>query len=512
MATKVTIGDWTFQAAGFTIQEDSTPLASDDTTGSVGVISAALLDADDSLAPAMTAGMSAIQKFGYNVLVGLPITVDNTMWGSIRGTVTSASLGQDRLINLTATAILARINAYNVKAQPYNGTLGGLFRYLCGLAGVTGASVAVDAGLESRPVHAIGWVGELWFHLKQLCVAHNAEVALVDNVVTLRPVRAFYAAKGYTVNSNSDTPVPTLAQSVEVYHYKTAAITDQLVYPPGGYKAETEVFNVNAGETAEYTLELSASVTSIQAPVMQEEVAPSYVTSSVFTIVANDGLPVPPAMWVEKGGELSLSIEPNTTSLRLRLKGAEGVPTTQGEAATNFSVALGSDTTGNRYSTLRIVGTGVSFQKEKRTFRTLVPESETATDVGVTIDNIYLNDLNQVYRAGTQAAADYSGAQPALSATVLGIRHNPTGPGTTPPAAIGHVGGARIWDADTNRFYRVRSASIAPDGISVNAEDDLTYGDMTEAYNKTTYGQVQARVDPYNLSYRQDAMTGVKNA
>lgn len=500
MAVRLKIGDYTFFAADFSVSEDATPLSGDDTTGSVGTITFTIIDAD----PYLTHGdgsMGLLLKHGYNILLDKEVRLESDTWGFTLGTVSNASRTTQGTISVTAISRLGILNAYNVHAQPFVGTLGNLFRYYCGLVGIASGDVTVHSSLNARPVVAPGWVGELWYNLKQLAVAQNTEIALVGDKITLRPVRSFDAAKGFDIQRDRDTPIPTLAQAVEVYRYDTYAITNALVYPPGGWTNETEVLNVNAGETAEYQLPLSASVSSIQQPVMQTSVSPAYIASSVYTIVANDGLPVTPEMWAARGGSLSVSINPDTSSLTVRIRGALNVPTTEGVAATNFSVGLGSDATGNRYSTLRIVGTGVAWEKTKKRIRTGVLPSQTGTDIGVTIDNPYLQTLDQVYRAGTRAARAYSGSQPSLNARVISVS-------ATGGQAFGNVNGARVYDDKAKRWYRVRTASTSEDAISIQADDDLTHDDVESHYVGLTYDQVRARIAP--LTYREDGLSGLK--
>ncbi len=315
---------------------------------------------------------------------------------------------------------------------------------------------------------------------------------------------------------------------------------------------------MNAGETTEYTLELSASVSSIQDPAMQTLVEKDYQASSVYTIVADDGLPVPPSLWFNRGGALSVRISEDTTHLIVTLTGATGIPTSSGTAAQNFSVALGSDTTGNRYSTLRIVGSGVAFNKVKKRIRTGVPASKTATDVGVTIDNPFISTVNDLYRTGTRAAKSYSGADMSLSSNVIAInRRGDSGDATyatygqvqtalqtelgTPSygdvqgyytslglvtyedvrlywreqfrddnvnQVFGNVQGARIFDRITRRWYRIRDATLAPGGISIGvADDDLTIGDIEELYADLTYGSVQSILNPF--TYREVYLAGL---
>ena len=500
MVTRLKIGDFYYEPASFTVDEEATPLGAEDTSGSVGSIRATIREADP-YAP-VEGGMLALRKFGMGILVDRNVELSSTDWGVTFGRVASANRTESGDISLVITSRLGVLNAYNVKAQPFVGTLGNLFRYYCSLAGVSASEVTVESALANRPVLAPGWVGELWFNLKQMCQAQQVEIALVGSKITLRRIRLVTARRGYEVAASSEVPIPTLAQSVEVYQYETQAITNQLVYPPGGWVMETEVLNVNAGETAEYTLELSASVSSIMPPEMLTSVPPQYGASSVYTVVASDGLPVTPAMWKNGGGNLTVEIAPDTSHLIVKLRGATGVPTKDGSAATNFSIALGSDTSGNRYSTLRIVGTGVSWVKRKLAIPTGVPASRTGTEVGTTIDNPFLQTLNQAYRAGVPAAASFAYPAVPSTGTIISLTGDPT-------QTLGRINGARVWDQSTRRYARIRSANTSPDAITYTGDNDLTHDDVEGHYLNLTYGDVQQIAN--GLTYQDDYLSGLKD-
>src|SRR5690606_17171476 len=145
--------------------------------------------------------------------------------------------------------------------------------------------------------------------------------------ILLRPIRKRIATQNRDTTRSVTTGGDTLARAVEVYQYNNRPITNELVYPPEGWNPEVEVLNVNAGETAEYTLELSASISSFQAPVMQTFVSQGHSSSSVYTVVADDGLPVSPALWEGSGGSVRIEIAEDTSHLLVTLRGATGVPT-----------------------------------------------------------------------------------------------------------------------------------------------------------------------------------------
>lgn len=500
MGVSVDIGGYSFPVENYSITEDSTPLAAGDTSGGTGLLNLTILSPQPGMDYVQNTGMAWLNTFGRNVLQDKAVVFRDTRWGMIPGTVGSISQPAPGLITITAATDLNILNAYNITAEPYVGTLGGYIRYCVSLA--TDQVPEIDPALDFRPIAAMGWVGELWYHLKMLAVAHEFEIALVNGVLEFRLLRQRELVKGREISRSGDVPVPTLARTVEAYQYNIEPITNELVYPPGGWNAEVEVLNVNAGEEATYTLDLSASVSSIEQPVMLTNVLPGYGASSVYTVVANDGLVVPPALWAANGGELKVEINPGGTSLTITIRGAYGVPLATGRAATNFQVAMAADTSGSRYSTLRIVGTGVAFNKQKKTFRTGVPANKTATDVGVTIDNPFLSTKTQTYRAGIRAAVDYSGPVPSFNTEVT--RAFRDGGGVT----LGNVGGARVVDVASRRPFRVRTASIGPAQVSVQAEDDLLHDDVQAAHTGRTYADVQALRD--GITYRDDYLMGLR--
>lgn len=585
MGFRIDIEGMKLEAESYSVTEASTPLAAGDSSGQVGTFSITV-PIPDQYVPlgAETAGFGyglgpygvgpygggsfvdipnspwkVIRQVGPQILIDKSVRIEDPRKGFTLGNITGTSESLDGgTIQLTGVSRLGFLNVYGVQAQPFVGTLRDAFNYYLSLADIT-TDLFVDDAIGDRPVVFPGWTGELWYHLKLMAAAQDCDVSLVSGVILLREIRQRIATENRDTTRSISTGSNTLAQAVEVYQYNNQPITNQLVYPVGGWNPDVEVLTVNAGETTEYTLGVSASLSAIQEPVMQTFVAQGYNSSSVYTIVADDGLAVPPAMWAAQGGSLTVSIAPDTSHLIVKLVGAMGVPTSTGSAAQNFSVALGSDTTGNRYSTLRIVGSGVAFNKVKKRVRTGVPASKTATDVGVTIDNPFISTTNDLYRAGTRAAKNFAGASMGLQGNVIAInRRGDTGTaryptygqvqtsleaeiGGTPTygqvqtyynglglvtysevrehwfevfrdddkdQVFGNASGARIYDRKTRRWYRIRDATLSPEGISLgSADDDLTLADVEDLYSGLTYGDVQDILQPF--TYREVQLAGL---
>lgn len=546
------------EALDYTVEEAATPLAAGDSSGQVGTFTLTIPVPDPSLTTTRVTPWSLYRKLGETVFIDTDVRIDDPRKGFTLGRVNSSTVSRDGgTLTLSGVSRMGLLNVYGVQAGPFVGVLRDAFTYYLSLANVS-TGLFVDDDIANTPVVFPGWNGELWYYLKQMAASLDCDISLVSGVILLRAIRKRVATSGKDLTRSLSTGGGTLAQAVEVYQYNNRQITNELVYPPGGWTSEVEVLNVNAGEEQEYTLDLSASVTSIQNPAMQTFVASDYSASSVYTIVANDGLPVSPGLWTNNGGSLTVEIAPDTTHLIVRLKGATRIPTSSGVAATNFSVALGSDTTGNRYSTLRIVGTGVAYDKVKNRIRTGIPASKTATDVGVTIDNPFISTADQLYRAGTRAAREFTGTSMSLSGSVTAVnKRGDSGQATYPTYAqvqtalataiggtptyaqvqsyytslglttydavrdywfnffrnddvdqvFGNVQGARIYDRGSRKWYRIRQGSLKPGEISFgSADDDLTYLDVQGVYSGRTYAQVQTILS--GLTYQQVSMMG----
>ena len=517
MGIRIGVGGKTYEAESYTVSEDSTPTSSDDSSGSVGTISFAIPGVENPY-----------------LLNGKDVSLIDTRRGSTIGYVTQVSEQDNGQTNLTCQSRLGRLNIYGVQAQPFVGTLQNAFRYYAGLAGQT-TDILVDPQIANRPVVFPGWSGELWFHFKQMAAAQDCEIALVSNVILLRPLRQREAIDHRNISRTRTYGGTTLARAVEVYCYENRAITNQLVYPAGGWVPEVEVITVGAGEVVERVIELSASVSYIEPPVMQTFVAQNYNASSVYTVVGDDGLPIMPAQWTASGGKVEVLINEDTVSLTVRMTGATGIANSDGVFISTFSLALGSDFTGNRYSTLRLIGTGVAFNKQSVLVRTCIPASLTGTDIGTTIDNPFLSTWDDAYSAGVRAARWYAGEKMVISGSVTSINQlGDTGTANYPKYSFdqaqwqgntygfvqtantgltygaiqdayyavvqddfdnqvfGNTGGVRIWDRKTNRWYRSRSGTTNPSQITFDADDDLTHFDLDVKYDGMTYAQEQA--------------------
>lgn len=393
MGIRVEIANKLYEITDYSTSEDSTPLSVGDSSGGIGTIDFTIPNVDNPY-----------------LLKDKDVFLSDSNRGSTLGRVDSVNPVQGT--NLTRVSCFSRLsllNVYNVQAQPFRGTLEGAFRYYLGLANVS-ADVAIDASIKNKAVIFPGWYGELWFNFKNLAAAHGCEIALVSDVILLRPVRTHEAERGFEIDQSIDFGGTQTALGVEVYRYDSKWITNSIVYPPKSYTGDVSAFSIGAGEYAYFDVELSASVTSVKQPEYRVYIAENFMSDSVYTATGDDGAAINATWWKDYGGRLWVTINEDTTSLRVHVTAPTGIrQPSDMELVSTFTIGYPKEGTGNRYSTLRILGTGVEFDKVSNIFPTGLTPRETSTEVGVTIDNPFITDANTQFNAGARLAADFRG-------------------------------------------------------------------------------------------------------
>lgn len=472
----------------YTISLQSMPVNSNDSSGSVGSFSVEFLIPLDL--------NNHLQSRGFQILEGKSAQFDSD-YGTMYGLITAATLTDENTIQIECTSYAGGLNAYNVQARPLYTYLGGALAYYFSL-GTESVNVVVDPTLSGRVVKYPGWHGELWYHLKLLCAAENINFVLTgQGYVYVEPNRVNEVSAQYQISSSETVDSSNLAQSVSVREYNCEPVSSALFYPRGGWSEEVPVLSVAAGEYTEQTIELAGSMETFQTPTMQTFVSRDHASSSVYTVVAEDGFPIQPSRWNANGGKIEFEIGPDFQTMTVKMQGAEGLFLDNGDPATNFSLALSSSTGGGTYSTLRIVGAGILHENDKEfVVATGIPESVTGTDVGATIDNPFLFDRERVGRAASLAAASFAGAVQTASGTASYL-----GSGF----GVDDVGG-RI--TLSGRPFRIRDVNYTPDSLTFSAEDDLLHSEVQSKLDDMTYGDVEQ--ENSGLTYRNVASRGLQ--
>lgn len=503
----------------YSVLEDSTPVDPSDTTGGVGQSTLSTSEIDDT-----------------RFLLDLPVELSVVSQGKTTGTVRGLS-SSDGAATIVADSRLGLLNATRT-AQPFVGTLSGAFTYYLSLVDITDGLV-VDSTVASNPVVFPGWSGNVWDQMKKMALSQKCEVSLVSNNAVLRPFR-LREAENYRDSAHAwNLDTSQLAQSVEIYYYQNTQITNALVYPVGGWNTEVPVFTVNAGETQTYDIPLDASLSSVQQPVVQDFVDRYYSSSSVYAVTGNDGLPYLAAQWTAEGGSVTVAVNEDTRSLTVTVVGASGTQYAP------YSIAVASGPS-DRYSSLRLVGSGVAYNKQLLTFYTSVDPDRVSVEVGATIDNEFITSADQAVELARWALKRWGAPKHTITVTTNGINRlgdngsyayptvemfndlyagqlvsnfNSTWSGMTVEEfnefmvslvsdefanqAFGNIAGARVRFGDA--YFRIRTATNSSTGITYTAEEDTVVGDFDEVWAGATVGDFNAYwlgkdVGEFNLS------------
>jgi hypothetical protein len=289
---------------GYSVQEDATPLDASSTEGGVGSINF-VLPADE----------------GSILLFDADIELDDDFRGTTSGTVTKVGISG----GLNTVVADNRLGALvgNTNAKPISGTFEAVARYYLSL-GMIANDVYFDPAISDIQVSAQGWSDDVWLKLKQLASAHRAEIALVSNIVTFRPVRSIDADVRRQTDFEVDLEKSDIAQAVEITYYDNFWVDGELVYPrTSNEQGAAQVYQVEAGQILEDDIELTASLESVLQPICIDDVAQDYDgTQSVYSVRAVDNSLVTAQNWVSGGGKIELTISDDSKSLHIKITGS----------------------------------------------------------------------------------------------------------------------------------------------------------------------------------------------
>jgi hypothetical protein len=388
----------------YSATEDSTPIDPSDSSGGVGQISISL--ADD------------MQRDGSILYINDDITLSDGINGTTTGKVNSVKLSNG-IADISGDSRVGMFLSYQ-NIPPFTGTLADAFYNYCDIVGLS-ANRYVDPDIASIPVNFPGYVGDMWQFMKNMCSAMQIELSLVSNNVVLRPLRSRIAENKRNIDESVSIENKNLAQSVEVYYYNNSTQSSVLVYPKGGWNSSVQIYQVDAGEVLEVNIPVDVYLTSIQQPTPYASgaVPRGYVgPSSTYSVVGKDGVPISATAWTNNGGNLTATIGDDGKSVKVTIFGA-----TDFAGVAPYRIAAGAGD-GTYYSTLRLMGGGTFFDKQKATILTGVPASKTATVVGVTVDNPFISTYSQARDVGAIVAANYAGTKQVLNVTTVGINRS----------------------------------------------------------------------------------------
>jgi hypothetical protein len=366
----------------YSYSEGSTPHMVGDDSGGVGDISVSVPD---------------FRNDGI-ILYKDDITLTDDVYGSVTGRIDSLS-STNEIIDLTGRSRLGFLNVPGV-VPPATTTIRGLFESIFAAANISD-DVAFSPLVPETTITTPGHEGDLWVFVKQACSTYGVEVSLIDNTIYVQPIRQREVNIESISNETYNLSDVDLAQSFNVAYYNYNEETDALAYPRGGWTPEVTVYQVEAGEILVVDVPVDAYLTSIKQPIAQDSVAKNYSGSdSVYSASGNDGLPVTAAFWNDFGGSVTAELKQNGTVIELTIVGPNF------PELSPYSLAVSDGSTS--YSTVRIIGDGVFFQRELLNIKTGVTADISARELGPEIDNPFVDTIDQARDVGVKTRQMYA--------------------------------------------------------------------------------------------------------
>lgn len=374
----------------------------------------------------------------------------------------------------TAHASTSTTTVTTIGVTDEDSTVGSAFRYYCGLVGIPFTSTSVAEIFETQPVAYPSWSGNVWEHMKKLCVAVGGEIAVVNNIITLRKPRRHSIPIESSELFTQSVSVQNVAQNIDIINYNNLWQSDTTAF------TADSIYTLAAGESQEIELVTTASLTQVNNPLAVSTITPQPYTSGTgqYSIIDANSASVDPDWWDSRGGKVEVTIDPEEPYVvHLYLKGARGsgykAPYRIAEFRNNEAIPA-----------LVITGEGVFSNKETIRIPTGASESLTSVEVGSLIDNCFISDISQTYDRGVLAAQQAAGPIVTINGT---IGYDPTANGQE----FGTIVGGRIRAYDG--IYRVTSADYSPGSVSITAVMDMTFDDLADLFAST--------FDEFNATY-----------
>mgnify|MGYP003600163466 CR=1 FL=1 len=465
MGVTVSVNGTSVESISYTIRESSTPVTGGDSSGAVSTF--------DVVLPATAVSPLTLHRAS--------VQVTDPQYGTIFGEADSVKLSRDghtRTISCVSTT--GHLSVFNVVADAFSGTLTQALSYYIRLGHPT-VKWSIPSAIGNRAVAYIGWRGDLWYRLKQIAIAQDLEVVLIGDTVTFRTPRSVTLPFQNYGSADLDVGDGDPAERAEMYWYRTSAVSNASVYPPYRDLESPQIHSVPAGEETEIMLQLSVSLKSIDQPVYRETITPDWFEGSAISLYTDSGSRISHAEWDRGGGSVRAEIQDDASQVKLIIRGptyAEGGFLRGG----SLRLAVPAGKSNLEYTSIRLRGTGVQFQKELIEVPTGIPKGLASSETTPTDDNPFMTSPGRAYELCTSLAAA-SGARltAQYSGPTLGI-----------PNGLGIAAGGRFYDSQAGQWFRSRQNNYTREGVSVSGDLDTTHADMASVYEGLTYAQVQA--------------------
>jgi hypothetical protein len=287
-------------------------------------------------------------------------------------------------------------------------------------------------------------------------------------------------------------------KSVKVFNYNTRYGEKEVFYELSNFDGSkqpaerfqssiTDQMQVNPGEVLRKRFNVNATLLSVEQPACVEQItrtfpAPYSGEFGEYVIVGVDDLPIKPDQWTDNGGSVIVDLNDENGNplpagqidLVITAPTLRGLPQADNQDEIAFApYKIGVESSGEAdYPALWLVGTGVFFEKEEKTFFTGSSDLYTSGAEGPTIDNIFIINSFNLSSRGVAAAQANCGPRINLARELAkGVE-------------FGDIGSVFI--SGLNK-YRINTASFNYSSISTTALATLSIEEWNEIWSGLTF-------------------------
>lgn len=473
----------------FSYSEDATPLDMNTSATGAGQVSLSMEPAEGAR--------------GSRLLINNTLEISDEYFGDLRFVARQYSENSDGVASITGETIAYKLQSYRV-APPVGGAGADLYEAVltyCGLADVSPViSSELQAKMQAVPVNFIGWVGNVWEYLENLCQAVSLdtdentylEMVVISNQLHFREalkrttnVSDLVSGKELSVESYDASQFLTLNYYNTFYGSNRIVreqTTSRNVYAINENVSISDTLQVDAGETLVKRIKINASLESVNQPQAVETISalPYPITGGLgeYVIVGSNDIPIKPAQWTGEGGSLVVRLTDVPDEIELIITAPKSVQLESvdgyAEEVSPAPYKIGVESSGGQdYPALYITGTGVFFDKKTTTLPTGADSQYAPSLSSTSIDNIFVSTKNDLVTRGIATAQAICGPNVTYSATL----HE--------GLLFGASAGDLIEDFDTK--FRISTIEYNESSASIKARAYCSFSDFNAAWSGATF-------------------------
>lgn len=332
----------------------------------------------------------------------------------------------------------------------------------------TRLKVSYQASIDPA-VPIVGWSGQVWGKLNELAVAYGLELAYDGSTLIVRDQMSVAIQLPHFDAPQRSISVGS-AQKLEV-GWNNAEFRYGVLYD--AYEDDNKIISAEAGTTTTESVTLDSFPLYIYPPINVDTVTRQQGT---YTITDTNGLLVPPAMFRDFGGKVSIRVDPerpNTILIDLQAPRFD-IPSQPGPYG--LDIRDGDE----NYARLSIMADAIFIKQETAILETGADPADVTTELVSTADsNVFIRSYEQARRASDWAVYLAGGPNVEISFSI----------GYRSMKGLGATAGATFFMGD--RRFRITGASLSHTGCRITAVMMVTVGDFEDAWAGYTVGDFE---------------------